>query len=44
MIQDFAKVFEKAKAEVAILSTYDFDPLYFENRLLRKNTLNEAEF
>ena len=42
MIQDFAKVFEKAKAEVAILSTYDFDPLYFENRLLRKNTLNEA--
>ena len=42
MIQDFAKVFEKAKAEIAILSTYDFDPLYFENRLLRKNTLNEA--
>jgi len=42
MIYDFAKIFEGPKAEIAVLSTYDFDPLYFENRLLRKNTLNEA--
>ena len=42
MIHDFAKTFEGPKAEVAILSTYDFDPLYFENRLLRKNTLHDA--
>lgn len=39
---DFAEVFSRHNARVAILSTYDFDPLYFEKRLLFSDALVSA--
>ena len=33
-ITDFNEVFGEHKALTALLSTFDFDPLYFEHRLL----------
>jgi len=39
---DFNSFFDKQKADISILSTYDFDPLYFEHRLLRSVALKEA--
>jgi|GEM_PF-1027692 len=39
---DFGDIFSRRKADVAVLSTYEFDPLYFEHRLLFSSALDNA--
>lgn len=39
---EFSSFFDKPKADIAIFSTYDFDPLYFEQRMLRSTALIDA--
>jgi HKD family nuclease len=41
-ITDFNEVFGEHKASTALLSTFDFDPLYFEHRLLWSDALQDA--
>ena len=41
-ITDFNEAFGERKATTALLSTFDFDPLYFEHRLLWSDALQEA--
>src|SRR5213080_3424417 len=39
---DFTSLFEHEEAQLAILSTYDFEPTFFETRLLRSKALRNA--
>lgn len=39
---DFASWFDTAPADVVLLSTFTFDPIFFEKHLLRCSTLAEA--
>jgi hypothetical protein len=40
--KDFKSLFEESKTEIAILSTYNFDPVFFETYLLRSKALSSA--
>ncbi len=39
---DFSKALGGTRADMAVFSTFDFDPLYFENRPLRSTALEKA--
>ena len=39
---DLCSLFDLEKAEIALLSTYEFDPIFFEHRLLNSRALGEA--
>jgi hypothetical protein len=39
---DFSQLLEVAPASVAVMSTFNFDPVFFENRLLRTKALSTA--
>ncbi len=39
---DFSQLLEVAPASVAAMSTFNFDPVFFENRLLRTKALSSA--
>lgn len=43
MAKEFTKILESPKAEVALFSTFYFDPLFFENRILKKKAIIEAK-
>ncbi len=40
---EFTNIFSGIKAEIALFSTYDFDPLFFEQRILTSKALSEAK-
>ena len=39
---DFNSLFDKDEVEVAIFSTYNFEPIFFENRLLHSKSLEKT--
>ena len=39
---DFCSLFDLEEADIALLSTYEFDPIFFEHRLLHTKALAEA--
>lgn len=43
MEQDLLKAFDASKGNFALVATYDFDPVYFERRILPQDGFNGAE-